>query len=48
MAVELQMMIALELHNITISTVGLEVDIDLAKSFSNAMSDFTKPQIIAG
>jgi len=48
MAVELQKMVTLELHNITFSTVGLEKDIDLAKGFHNTMSDFTKPQNIAG
>ena len=46
MAVELQKMITLELHNITISTVGSEINIDLAKGFNNMMSDFTKPQSI--
>jgi len=29
-------------------SVGLEMDIDLAKGFNNTMSDFTKPQNIAG
>jgi len=47
MAVELQMMITLELHNITFNAVGLETDIDLAKGFNSTMSDFTKPQNIA-
>jgi len=31
MAVELQKLITLALHNITFSAVGLEMDIDLAK-----------------
>jgi len=48
MAVELQKMITLELHNITFSAVVLETDIDLAKGFNNKMSDFTKPQNTAG
>jgi len=41
-------MITLQLYNITFSTVGLETDIDLAKRFKNTMSDFTKPQNVAG
>jgi len=47
-AVELQKLMTLELHNITFSAVGSEMDIDLAKGFSNTMYDFTKPQNIAG
>jgi len=48
MAVELQKMVTLELHNITISTVGSETDIDFAKDFNSTVSDFTKPQNMAG
>jgi len=48
MAVGLQKIITLELHNVTISTVGSEMDIDLAKGFNNTMSDFTKPQTTGG
>jgi len=48
LAVELQKIITLELRNPTSSKVGSETDIDLAKGFHNTMSDFTKPQNIAG
>jgi len=48
MAVELQKMVTLELHNVTFSAVRLETDIDLAKGFNSTLSDFTKPQNIAG
>jgi len=48
MAVELQKIVTLELHNITISAVGSETDSDLAKDFSSTVSDFTKPQNTAG
>jgi len=41
-------MVSLELYNITSNTVGLEMVIDLAKGFNNTMSDFTKPEDIAG
>jgi len=41
-------MITLELHNITISAVGSETDIDLAEEFNNTMTDFTKARNIAG
>jgi len=46
MAVELQKIITSELHSFTVSTVGSEMDIDLAKGFSNTVSDFRKPQNI--
>jgi len=45
--VELQKITTLELHNVAFSTVGLEMNIDLAKGFNNTVSDFTKTQSVA-